>query len=80
MFLLAQAGEAGATAANHIVAKILKKKADREVVYTWSKFLHSCCLHARHTTTTTQQTHSHIQPQNNYSSDSISSNVKLPFW
>ena len=48
LFLLAQAGKAGATAANHIVAKILKKKADKEVVYSWSKFLHSCCLNARH--------------------------------
>ena len=48
LFLLAQAGEGGKTAANNIVAKILKKKADNEVVYSWSKFLHSCCLNARH--------------------------------
>ena len=48
LFLLAQNGEAGRAAANNIVAKILKKQADQEVVYSWSKFVHSCCLNARH--------------------------------
>ena len=48
LFLLAQNGEAGRAAANNTVAKILKKQADQEVVYSWSKFVHSCCLNARH--------------------------------
>ena len=46
--LLAQDGEARATAANHIFSKILKKHADKEKVRSWSKFVHSCCKNARH--------------------------------
>ena len=46
--MLAALRAAKMTAANNIVAKILKKQADQEVVYSWSKFVHSCCLNARH--------------------------------
>ena len=48
LFCLSQAGEAGKLAANHIVAMILKKKANNEMVISWSRFLHRCSLNARH--------------------------------
>ena len=37
LLLIAQAGAAGMTAANNIVAKTLKNQADKEVVHSWSK-------------------------------------------
>ena len=48
IFLLAQMGDQGRRAANNVVAKLLKARADHRLIANPSAFMHSSCRAARH--------------------------------
>ena len=48
LFLLAQLSQGGKDAANHVISKLLKHRADGQVLHNPSAFVHSCVRNARH--------------------------------